>query len=158
MRSRRGIVFDESSDTRPRCKHSKEGRCAPSYGDPWRQDVSHELMKHQPKVISSPISGFRLDPTFTSEETIILRALVGGKTDKQVCNLLRMSSNLFLRLMRDLREKTGTTSNLSLLVWAQRRMKSGDRRAVDRQERYARPARIEGISEQRNRGVGKVGG
>jgi DNA-binding CsgD family transcriptional regulator len=115
-------------------------------------------MKVPPKVNSiSRISGFRLDPTFTSEETIILRALVGGKTDKQVCDLLRMSSNLFLRLMRDLREKTGTTSNLSLLVWAQRRMETGDRR-VDRQERYARPARIEGISEQRNRGVGKVGG
>ena len=97
-------------------------------------------MKHRPKVIStSPISGFRLDPTFTSEEAIILRALVGGKTDKQVCGLLRMSSNLFLRLLRDLREKTGTTDNLSLLVWAQRRMKSGDQR-VDRQERYARPA------------------
>jgi DNA-binding CsgD family transcriptional regulator len=97
-------------------------------------------MKHQPKVISSPIFGFRLDPTFTSEEAIILRALLGGKTDKQVCNLLRMSSNLFLRLMRDLREKTATTNNLSLLVWAQRRMKSGDQRVLDRQERYARPA------------------
>jgi DNA-binding CsgD family transcriptional regulator len=97
-------------------------------------------MKHQPKVIStSLISGFRLDPTFTSEEAIILRALVGGKTDKQVRDLLRMSSNLFLRLMRDLREKTSTTNNLSLLAWARRRMKSGDQR-VDRQERYARPA------------------
>jgi DNA-binding CsgD family transcriptional regulator len=97
-------------------------------------------MKHQPKVISnSPISGFRLDPTFTSEEAIILRALVGGKTDKQVCDLLRMSSNLFLRLMRDLREKTSSTNSLSLLAWARRRMKSGDQR-VDRQERYARPA------------------
>jgi DNA-binding CsgD family transcriptional regulator len=116
-------------------------------------------MKLPPKIISTgPISGLRLDPTFTSEEAIILRALVAGKTDKQLCDLLRMSSNLFLRLMRDLREKTGTTNNMSLLVWAQRRMKSGDRRAVDRQERYARPARIEGISEQRNRGVGKVGG
>jgi DNA-binding CsgD family transcriptional regulator len=81
-------------------------------------------MKHQPKVVSSPISGFRLDPTFASEEAIILRALLGGKTDKQVCDLLRMSSDLFLRLMRDLREQTGTTSNLSLLVWAQRRLKS----------------------------------
>ena len=98
-------------------------------------------MKHQPKVISiSPLSGFQPDPTFTGEEAIILRALVAGKTDKQVCDLLRMSSNLFLRLMRDLREKTGTTNNLSLLVWAQRRMKSGDRRVADRQERYARPA------------------
>lgn len=116
-------------------------------------------MKLPLKFISTvPISGFRLDPTFTSEETIILRALVGGKTDKQVCNLLRMSSNLFLRLMRDLREKTGTTSNLSLLVWAQRRMKTGDRRVVDRQDSYARPARIEGTSEHRSGGVGKVGG
>jgi DNA-binding CsgD family transcriptional regulator len=98
-------------------------------------------VKHQPKVISiSPLSGFQPDPTFTGEEAIILRALVAGKTDKQVCDLLRMSSNLFLRLMRDLREKTGTTNNLSLLVWAQRRMKSDDRRVADRQERYARPA------------------
>jgi DNA-binding CsgD family transcriptional regulator len=97
-------------------------------------------MKHQPKVISiSRISGFRLDPTFTSEEAIILRALVAGKTGKQVCNLLRMPANLFLRLMRDLREKTGTANNLSLLVWAQRQMKNGDQR-MERQERYARPA------------------
>jgi len=44
----------------------------------------------------------------------------------------------FLGMMPDLREKTGTASNVSLLEWAQRHLKSGDQR-VDRHEQdYAR--------------------
>jgi DNA-binding CsgD family transcriptional regulator len=86
-------------------------------------------MKAEPKVINiSRISGFLLDPTLTIEEAIILRALVAGKTDKEVCKDLRMSSGSFLRMMRDLWEKTGTANNLSLVVWAQRRMKNCDQR------------------------------
>ena len=96
-------------------------------------------MKKEPKVVSANrISGFKPDPTLTSEEAIVLRSLVAGKTDKQVRNALRMALLSFLGMMRDLRQKTGTSSNVSLLVWAQRHMKSGDQR-VDRQERYARP-------------------
>lgn len=96
-------------------------------------------MKNEPKVISTNrISGFQPDPTLTSEEAIVLRALVAGKTDKQVRNALRMALLAFRGMMRDLRGKTGTGSNVSLLVWAQRHMKRGDQR-VDRHERdYAR--------------------
>jgi len=96
-------------------------------------------MNKESKVIgTNRIAGFQPDPTLTSEEAIVLRALVAGKTDKQVRNALRMALLAFLGMMRDLRQKTGTSSNVSLLVWAQRHMKSGDQR-VDRQERYARP-------------------
>ncbi|MHB8755309.1 MAG: hypothetical protein ACYC92_10200 [Candidatus Acidiferrales bacterium] len=92
-------------------------------------------MKTECKVISTNrIAGFRPDPTFTSEEAIVLRSLVAGKTDKQVRNALRMALLAFHGMMRDLRGKTGTSNNVSLLVWAQRHMKSGDQR-VERQER-----------------------
>jgi DNA-binding NarL/FixJ family response regulator len=95
-------------------------------------------MKLQPKVISiSCIPGFRLDPTFTSEEAVILRALVAGKSEKQIRTSLHMPTNSFFRVIRDLWEKTGTTSNVSLVVWAQRRMKNCDQR-LDRRERYER--------------------
>jgi DNA-binding CsgD family transcriptional regulator len=77
--------------------------------------------------------GLRPDSTLTSEEAIILRALIAGKTEKQVREDLRISGALFLRLMRDMRGKTGAPNNLSLLVWAQRWMESGDQR-VARQE------------------------
>ena len=92
-------------------------------------------MKTEYKVISTNrIRGFQPDPTFTSEEAIVLRSLVAGKTDKQVRSALRMALLAFHGMMRDLRGKTGTSNNVSLLVWAQRHMKSGDQR-VDRQER-----------------------
>ena len=96
-------------------------------------------MNDPSKVIDiNGIRGFQPDPTLTSEEAIVLRALVGGKTNKQVRNALHMALLSFLGIMRDLREKTGTGSNISLLVWAQRNLKSGDQR-VDRQGRdYAR--------------------
>ena len=38
-------------------------------------------MKHKPKLISiNRTSAFRLDPTLTSEESIVLRALAAGRT------------------------------------------------------------------------------
>lgn len=92
-------------------------------------------MNKKSKMIgTNHIAGFRPDPTFTSEEAIVLRSLAAGKTDKQVRNALRMALLAFHGMMRDLREKTGTSSTVSLLVWAQRHLKSGDQR-VDRQER-----------------------
>lgn len=71
-------------------------------------------------------------PSFTLEETIVLRALAGGKTDKQVCTELRMPSSSFHRLLRDLCEKAGVADHLSLLVWALRQMKSGESRTGHR--------------------------
>ncbi|MGH9728112.1 MAG: helix-turn-helix transcriptional regulator [Candidatus Acidiferrales bacterium] len=70
----------------------------------------------------------RHNPSLTAEEAVILRALAGGKTDKQVCAELRLPSGVFYRLLRDLHQKTGVTDRLSLLVWALRRMESGERR------------------------------
>ena len=79
----------------------------------------------------------RPSPEFTVEEAIVLRALAGGKSDKQVCTELRMTSGSFHRLLRDLLEKTGATDHLSLLVWALRQMKSGESRTRHR-DSYAR--------------------
>lgn len=97
-------------------------------------------MKHEPKVISiQRISAFRLDPTFTSEEAIVLRALVAGKIDKQVCNELRMAPESFLRMMRDLRERPAQPITCPCSYGR------GDRwiaviSRIDGQERNARPA------------------
>ena len=96
-------------------------------------------------LVPIPVVKSRPDPTFTSEETIVMRALVAGKTDKQICNNLRLTTNLFHRLMRDLREKTGTDNNLSLTIWAQRRMKNCDQR-VNTRDRYERPMTIHTVA------------
>jgi len=97
-------------------------------------------MKQEDKVISiKRTRAFRLDPTLTSEEAIVLRALAGGKSDRQVCNELGMAPETFLRMMRDVREKTSTADNLSLLEWAQEQMNGVDRR-IARPERLGRPA------------------
>jgi DNA-binding CsgD family transcriptional regulator len=84
-------------------------------------------------------SVFQLDPALTGEEAIVLRALAAGRTDRQVRKELRMSPGAFFRTMRDMREKTGTLDNISLIVWAKRQIKGADQR-IDRPERYARPA------------------
>jgi DNA-binding NarL/FixJ family response regulator len=97
-------------------------------------------MKDEPNLISiQRASAFRLDPTLTSEEAIILRALAAGQTDRQVCNELRIDPATFLRMMREMREKIGTTDNVSLIEWAKRQIKGVDQR-IDRAERYARLA------------------
>lgn len=75
----------------------------------------------------------------TSVEAIILRALVAGQTDRQVCNGLLMDPVTFLRMMRDIREKIGTADNVSLVAWAKRQIKGADQR-IDRPERHARLA------------------
>jgi DNA-binding NarL/FixJ family response regulator len=97
-------------------------------------------MKHRPNVISIQRgSTFRLDPTLTSDESIVLRALAAGRTDRQVCNDLRMDPTTFLLMMREMREKIGTADNVSLIEWAKQRMKGVDRR-IDKPDRCARPA------------------
>ena len=97
-------------------------------------------MKNEHNVISiSRSSGFRMDPTLTSEESIILRALAGGRTDRQVCNDLRMEPTTFLRLMQGMRQKIGAADTVALVAWTKRQIKGGDQR-VDRPERYGRLA------------------
>jgi DNA-binding CsgD family transcriptional regulator len=97
-------------------------------------------MSHKPDPIGTrPWSAFRLDPALTGEEAIVLRALAGGQTDRQVCKQLHMAVPTFHRIMRDMREKTGTASNVALIVWATRQIKGVDQR-IDRPERYARLA------------------
>jgi DNA-binding NarL/FixJ family response regulator len=86
-------------------------------------------MKRESKIISIQRgSAFQLDPILTSEEAIVLRALAGGLTDRQVCNQLRMNPDIYLRMMRDMREKIGTSDNISLIAWAKDRIQGVDQR------------------------------
>lgn len=97
-------------------------------------------MAHRHNVISIlRRSAFRLDPTLTSEESIVLRALATGRTDRQVCIDLRIDPTTFLRIMREMREKIGTADNVSLIEWAKQRMRGVDQR-IDKPDRCARPA------------------
>ena len=94
-------------------------------------------MSQKLKLISTHRTlAFRLDPALTGEEGIVLRALTGGQTDRQVCGDLRMDPGTFLRLMRDMREKIGATDNVSLIEWAKGQIKGCDQR-IDSRERYA---------------------
>jgi DNA-binding NarL/FixJ family response regulator len=97
-------------------------------------------MKRANNLISiSRNPGFQLDPTLTTEESIILRALAGGRTDRQVCSDLRMEPTIFLRMMRDMRLKMGTADNVSLIAWAKRQIQGSDRR-IEIAESYGRRA------------------
>jgi len=97
-------------------------------------------MTHRPKIISiRHDSAFRLDPTLTGEEAIVLRALAGGNTDRQVCNRLHMHPNTYLRMMRDMREKIHMADNVSLIEWAKERIKGVDQR-IDQTNGRARLA------------------
>jgi hypothetical protein len=80
----------------------------------------------------------RLDPALTGGEAIVLRSLVAGQTQRHVRKELRMSPAAFLGMMRDLREKIGTADDVSLIVWAKRKITDADQR-IDRPERYSRP-------------------
>ena len=73
-------------------------------------------------------SAFQLDPSLTGEEAIVLRALAGGQTDRQVCNQLRMHPDAYLRMMRDMRQKIGKSDNVSLIAWAKERLQGVDQR------------------------------
>jgi DNA-binding NarL/FixJ family response regulator len=97
-------------------------------------------MKCEPTLTSSyRPSAFQLDPTLTSKEAIILRALAAGRTDKRVCNEFHMERATFLCMTRGMREKIRTADNYSLIEWAKRHIKRLDQR-IDRPERYARAA------------------
>jgi|GEM_PF-6651116 len=96
-------------------------------------------------LVPIPDVGAGSEPTFTMEEGIVMRALVAGKTGKEICANLRLTTNLFHRLMRDLREKTETDTNLSLTIWAQRRMKNCDQR-VNTRDRYERPVTLHRVA------------
>jgi DNA-binding CsgD family transcriptional regulator len=86
-------------------------------------------MKHGTEVISiQRASEFQLDPSLTGEEAIILRALAGGRTDRQLCSQLRMHPDVYLRMMRDMREKIGKSDNVSLIAWAKERIQGVDQR------------------------------
>jgi DNA-binding CsgD family transcriptional regulator len=99
-----------------------------------------ELMKRKHNLISiTRNSGFQLDPSLSSDESIVLRALADGKTDRQVCRDLGMDPNTFLRLMREMRIKIGAADNVSLVAWAIRRIQGGDQR-IYKPEDFARLA------------------
>jgi DNA-binding CsgD family transcriptional regulator len=97
-------------------------------------------MKRQQNLIRVlRVSPFRLDPSLTGEEGIALRALASGQSEVEVCRELGMNAMTFLRLTRDLREKTGAADNVSLIAWAKRNISGVDQR-IEGAERYARPA------------------
>jgi DNA-binding CsgD family transcriptional regulator len=86
-------------------------------------------MKREFKVISMQRAlSLRLDSILTGEEAIVLRALAGGRTDRQVCNQLRMNPDVYLRMMRDRREKIGMSDNVALISWAKYRIQGVDQR------------------------------
>jgi len=78
-------------------------------------------------------------PMFTVEESIVMRAVSGGKSDKQVCIALRMPLQSFHGLLRDLMAKTGTRDRVGLLVWAVRERQGGDSREFERHYKWKRP-------------------
>jgi hypothetical protein len=47
-----------------------------------------------------------------------MRAFAVGKSDKQIRMELRIPLQSFYRLLRDLRDKTGTCDRIGLLEWA----------------------------------------
>jgi hypothetical protein len=85
-------------------------------------------MSFESRVINHGTLGLRPNPTFTGEETVILRSLLAGKTAKQVRKSLHVPESVFLHLLHDMWAKTGTANNPGLLVWAKCRMNSGDQR------------------------------
>jgi len=97
-------------------------------------------MKDKLNVISIQRgSAFRLAPTLTSQDSIVLRALAAERTDRQVCNDLRIEPTTFLLIMREMREKIGAADNVSLIEWAKQRMKGVDQR-IDKTDNVRRPA------------------
>jgi DNA-binding CsgD family transcriptional regulator len=69
-------------------------------------------VKHEPNLMSiQRTSTFRLDPSLTGQEAIVLRALAAGESDRQVCRELHTDPATFLRMMRDMREKIGMANN-----------------------------------------------
>jgi DNA-binding CsgD family transcriptional regulator len=99
-----------------------------------------EPMKSKHNLISVRRAlGFHVDPNLTNQESIVLRALASGRTDRQVCNDLGVEATAFISMMREMREKIGTSDNISLIAWAKLQIKDGERR-IDKPEGYGRLA------------------
>jgi DNA-binding NarL/FixJ family response regulator len=79
-------------------------------------------------------------PTFTVEESIVMRAFAAGKGDKEVCIELRIPLQSFNRLLRSLMERTGTHDRTGLQVWALQQRRSTDSRQAERSYRWRPPA------------------
>ena len=95
-------------------------------------------MKRKQNLISiSRSSGFQLGPVLTHQESIILRALAGGRSDRQVCNDLGMEPISFLSMLREMRQKIGVSDNVSLVSWAKCQIRDGDQR-IDPPAGYGR--------------------
>jgi DNA-binding CsgD family transcriptional regulator len=84
-------------------------------------------------------SASRARPLFTVEESILMRGVSAGKSDKQLCIELRLPLPSFHRLLRDLMAKTGTSDKLGLLVWALRQKQGADSREKERDYQWRRP-------------------
>jgi DNA-binding NarL/FixJ family response regulator len=82
----------------------------------------------------------RPDPMLNLEESIVLRAFAAGKSDKQICQELRMVPAAVFEVIRDLEEKTGTRDRAALLVWVLRRKQSIDSREAERNYGWRRPS------------------
>jgi DNA-binding NarL/FixJ family response regulator len=87
----------------------------------------------------SPELALSPQPTFTGEESTVMRAFAGGRSIKQVCADLRIPLPTFYRLLRNLMEKTGTRDQIGLLVWAVRQKQCGDSRKAERNYRWRQP-------------------
>ena len=85
---------------------------------------------------SSPV----VDPIFTLEESIVMRAFASGKSDKQVCSELRIPLQSFHRLLRNLMDKTGARDRVGIQVWALRKKQCADSRGVERDYKWTRPS------------------
>ena len=81
-----------------------------------------------------------LHPTFTVEESIVMRAFAAGKSDKQVSVELRIPLPSFHRLLRNLMEKTGARDWTGIHVWALRQRQRADSREAERDYQWRRPA------------------
>jgi DNA-binding CsgD family transcriptional regulator len=84
-------------------------------------------------------SGSAARPLFTAEESIVMRGVSAGKSDKQLCIELRLPLHSFQRLLRDLMAKTGTSDKIGLLVWALRQKQGTDSRENERDYKWRRP-------------------
>jgi DNA-binding CsgD family transcriptional regulator len=79
-------------------------------------------------------------PRLTVEESAVVRAFASGKTDKQICSELRIPLQAFYRLLRDLKEKTGASDRVGLLVWSLRQGPARDKRESERDYKWRPPS------------------
>jgi hypothetical protein len=90
-----------------------------------------EHMKSMEGAVVALRASLRPNLTLTAEESLVLRGLVAGRTEKQVRRSLHMARIAFLRLLSNIFDKTGATNMPSLVTWA-RRQSPGDQRQVER--------------------------